>query len=328
MEEAALRSPEAPTSSFAASEDSVDAYKQEKKSRHNRRVEPQQRGKQGLINVMEMGLGVSFPSRDGFDIQLDMTVEFEFLPKSIAIIYKSYGDLPQVVDKIILPQIQSVSRLKGSAYRAMNFIVGEGREKFQNDLRTSLEAILSAKNIVVHNTLIRHVSVPDQILDPIQKASIAVEMDLTNKEKQNTAKKQAELNTELSLIEQRERQVLEETQKLKEEIAASQRKTVAEIGATAKLNVSEIAKETAFVRANTTEKLGKAKADVIRLVEGEKANGFFYKIEAVKDPVAFNLYQFANTLNPNVQIQILHSGEGTLWTDLKGARLADLTGAK
>ena len=281
-----------------------------------------------FTTILETGLGVSFPSRDGFDIQLDMTVEFEFLPKAIAIIYKNYGDLPQVVEKIILPQIQSISRLKGSAYRAVDFIVGEGREKFQNDLRVALESTLSGKNIVVHNALIRHVSVPGQILDPIQKASIAIEMDLTNKEKQNTAKKQAELNTELSLIDQRERQVLEETQKLKEEIAASQRKTVAEIGATAKLKVSEIAKETAVVRANTTEKLGKAKADVIRMVEGEKANGFFYKIEAVKDPAAFNLYQFAETLNPNVQIQILHSGEGTLWTDLKGARLADLNAAK
>jgi regulator of protease activity HflC (stomatin/prohibitin superfamily) len=274
--------------------------------------------------LLETRGGVSFPSRDGFDIGLDMTVEFELLPESIAIIYKNYGTLIEVVDKIIMPQIQSVSRLRGSAYRAVDFIVGEGREKFQEDLRSSLKSILGDKNIVVHNALIRHVSVPHQILDPIQGASIAIETDMTNKEKQNTAKKQAELNTELSLIDQRERQVLEETQKMKEEIAASQRKTVAEIHATTKLKFSEIMKETAVVRANTTEQLGKAKADVIRMVEGEKANGFLYKIEAVKDPLAFSLYHFANTLNPDIKVQIMHSGEGTLWTDLKGARLADL----
>ena len=48
---------------------------------------------------------VEFPSRDGFEISLDMTVEFELLPEHIAWIFSSYGDLPAVVDKIIMPQI-------------------------------------------------------------------------------------------------------------------------------------------------------------------------------------------------------------------------------
>ena len=36
--------------------------------------------------------------------------------------------------KIILPQVLSVSRMKGSSYRAQDFIMGEGRETFQYDL--------------------------------------------------------------------------------------------------------------------------------------------------------------------------------------------------
>jgi hypothetical protein len=111
-----------------------------------------------------------------------------------------------------MPQILSVSRLKGSAYRAKDFIVGEGREKFQNDLTDALARTLAEKHIIIHNALIRHVNVPMQILDPIQQASIAVEQNLTNKEKQNTARKQAELNTDLGLIEQRREQVAQETE--------------------------------------------------------------------------------------------------------------------
>lgn len=130
-----------------------------------------------------------------FEIGLDMSAEFEFLPEHIAWIYRSYGDLPAVADKIIMPQILSVSRLKGSAYRAKDFIVGEGREKFQNDLTDTLAKILAERRIIIHSALIRHVNVPLQILDPLQQASVAVEQDLTNKEKQNTARKQAELNT-------------------------------------------------------------------------------------------------------------------------------------
>ena len=47
-----------------------------------------------------------------------------------------------------MPQILSVSRLKGSAYRAKDFIVGEGREKFQNDLTEALAKAIEEKHII------------------------------------------------------------------------------------------------------------------------------------------------------------------------------------
>jgi len=270
---------------------------------------------------------VEFPSRDGFDISLDMTVEVELLPEAIAWVFRSYGDLPAVVDKIILPQILSISRLKGSAYRAKDFIVGEGREKFQNDLTESLANTLKEKQIIVHNALIRHVGVPMQILDPIQQASIAAEQDLTNKEMQNTARKQADLNTELGLIEQRREQVMQETERLKAEIKADQEKQMAEIRATALKQVAEIDKDTASSRAEKTRKLGEADAKIIEMVEGEKANGQLLKAKAFGDPAAFSLWEFASHLRADLKINILHAGQGTLWTDLEKARLGDLGGA-
>jgi regulator of protease activity HflC (stomatin/prohibitin superfamily) len=271
---------------------------------------------------------VEFPSRDGFEISLDMTVEFELLPEHIAWIYQSYGDLPAVVDKIIMPQILSVSRLKGSAYRAKDFIVGEGREKFQNDLKETLARTLAGRRIVIHNALIRHVNVPAQILDPIQQASVAVEQDLTNKEKQNTARKEGELNTEVSLIDQAREQVAQETEKLKAEIRADQDKQVAEIRAEAQKQVAEIAKQTALIGAERVRKLGQAKAQVVTLVDGEKAAGVALRSAAFGDPEAYTLWEFANGLNGNVRIRILHAGAGTLWTDLEKATLGDLGGAR
>lgn len=271
---------------------------------------------------------VEFPSRDGFEISLDMTVEFELLPEQIASIYQSYGDLPAVVDNIIMPQILSVSRLKGSAYRAKDFIVGEGREQFQSDLKDTLARALGGKRIVIHNALIRHVNVPMQILDPIQQASIAVEQNLTNKEKQNTARKQAELNTEQGLIEQRREQVAQETEKLKAEVAADREKQVAEIGAEGQRQVAEIRKETAAVRADKARTLGQAQAEVINLVEGEKAAGFALKAAALGDPQAYSLWEFADSLNGEVKVKILHAGSGTLWTDAGLGTLGSLGGAK
>ena len=278
-------------------------------------------------NLLSLNQFVEFPSRDGFEISLDMTVEFEFLPEHIAWIYQSYGDLPAVVDKIIMPQILSVSRLKGSAYRAKDFIVGEGREKFQNDLTETLARTIEEKRIVVHDALIRHVNVPMQILDPIQQASIAIEQDLTNKEKQNTARKQAELNTELGLVEQRRRQVAQETEKLKAEIQADQEKQVAQLQAEATRQAAEIEKQTALVRADKTRTLGQAQVTTITLIEGEKARGFELKTAAFGDPAALTLWEFAQNLNPDVRVTILHAGPGTLWTDVEKATLGELGGA-
>ena len=271
---------------------------------------------------------VEFPSKDGFEISLDMTVEFELLPENIAWIFSNYGDLPAAVDKVIMPQILSISRLKGSAYGARDFIIGEGREKFQSDLTDTLAKVLGEKKIVIHNALIRHVNVPMQILDPIQQASIAQEQDLTNQEKQNTAKKQAELNTQISLIDQAGQQVSQETEKLKANIKADQTKQVAEIGGETLRQAAEIQKQTASVRAEKTTTLGKAKAQVIRLVEGEKAQGYQMKIKAFGDPVAYNLWTLATSLDDKIKVNILHSGPGTLWTDLQKANLGDLGGAK
>lgn len=277
--------------------------------------------------MLSLNQFVEFPSRDGFEISLDMTVEFELLPEYISWIYRTYGDLPAVVDKIIMPQILSVSRLKGSAYRAKDFIVGEGREKFQTDLTETLRTALHDKRIIIRNALIRHVNVPDQILSPIQEASVAIEQDLTNKEKQNTARKQAELNTELTLIEQRREQVAQETEKLRAEIKAGQEREVAQIQAETLKKVAEIEKGTAEVRADKTRVLGQASARVVELVDGEKAKGFELKTKAFRDPQAFALWEFARALNPAVNINILHAGPGTLWTDLEKARIGDLEGA-
>lgn len=267
---------------------------------------------------------VEFPSRDGFEISLDMTVEFELLPKDVAWLFRTYGDLPAAVDKVIMPQILSVSRLKGSAYGAKDFIVGEGREKFQNELTESLAGTLAEKRITIHAALIRHVNVPDQILNPIQQASLAQEQDLTNKEKQNTAKKLAELNTELSLISQRREQVAQETEKIKALIKADQDKQVAEIQGDTMRQAAEIEKQTAGVRAERITTLGAADAQVVTLVEGEKAKGQQLKVKAFGDAEAYNLWALAQAFGDDLKINILHAGPGTLWTDLEKAGLAEI----
>ncbi len=260
---------------------------------------------------------VEFPSRDGFQILLDMTVEFELLPESISRIYMLYGDLPAVVEKIILPQILSISRLKGSSYKARDFIDGEGRQLFQKEMTDELTRVLKEKHIVIHNAIIRHAEVPQQILQPIQEASIAKEQDLTNKARQDTARKLAELNTETAMVEQLKKQVEQESAKLVATIGAQTKNEVATIQAGAQLEVATINLQKAAVQARITQTQGEAKAKSEFLVQNEKALGEKRRAAVFSNPATLADLTFADKLNPGVGIRIIHAGEGTLWTDLK-----------
>ena len=271
---------------------------------------------------------VQFPSSDGFAIMLDMTVEFELMPEHISRIYMLYGDLPAVVSKIILPQILSVSRMKGSGYKAREFIDGEGRQKFQKEMTAELVKILGEKKILVRNAIVRHVEVPADILKPIQEASIAKEQDLTNQTEQETAKRQALLNTELAMVDQLRRETEQETEKITATIAANMKKDVAGIEAAAQLKVAEINLEAAKVRAEITRTKGEAEANAKFLVENEEALGAKRRAAVFKKPGTLADLEFVKNLNPEVAIRVLHSGEGTLWTDLKGAAVSVPTPAK
>ena len=265
---------------------------------------------------------VQFPSSDGFNVMLDMTVEFELMPENISRIYMLYGDLPAVVSKIILPQILSVSRMKGSGYKAREFIDGEGRQKFQKEMTGELVKILGEKHILVRNAIVRHVEVPEEILKPIQETSIAKEQDLTNKTQQETAKKQALLNAEIAMVDQLKRETEQETEKIVATIGAEMRKDVAVIAADAQQKVAEINRDAAKLRAEIARVKGETEAKAKFLVENELALGVKRRAEVFKDASTLADLKFVESLGPDFSIRVLHSGEGTLWTDLKGQSLA------
>lgn len=272
--------------------------------------------------IFGVSRAVEFPSRDGFKITLDMTVEFELMPEHVARIYLLYGDLPQVVEKIILPQVLSSSRLRGSSYRAQDFIMGEGREIFQRDLQDELAKTLAAKNIIVHNAIIRHVDIPLNILTPIRAVSIAREQNLTNQSLQETAKKLAELNIETELIEQKRREVGQETEKMAAEIAARRNREVAGIKAETALAVANLELKRSAIIARTKTLQGETAVQARYLVENETARGRKMVSDALGGGDILLRLQAVEALNPGIKTRVIYAGEGTLWTDLKGGSLA------
>ncbi|MBE6386760.1 MAG: hypothetical protein E7045_01685 [Lentisphaerae bacterium] len=264
---------------------------------------------------------VEFPSRDGFKVSLDMTVEFELLPENISKIYLLYGDLPQVVEKIILPQVLSISRIKGSNYKAQDFIMGDGREKFQNDLRDELKSTLAGKLIVVHNAIIRNVEIPQDILKPIQAVSLAREQNLTNQAMQVTAKRLAQLNTETELIEQRRREVEQETRKITALISAEAKRDVASIDADTRLLVAKLRLKKAEILAKTRKVLEESQVQAKFMVSNESARGEILKAQALGDQSLMAKMHMIDNLPDNVKTKVIYAGDGTLWTDLNNPAL-------
>jgi hypothetical protein len=233
-----------------------------------------------------------------------------------------YGDLPQVVEKIIIPQIMSISRLKGSSYKAQDFIMGEARETFQNNLKKELIEIMAEKSIIIHNAIIRNVEVPINILTPIRDSSLAKEQNLTNLSLQETAKIEAALNTETALIEQKRKEVQQETMKMIAEINANQKKEVQKILAQTALDVAAIQLQRSEIQAKTTQLKGESEVKVNFMLENERALGAQKKAEVLGELGILSDLQFIESLNPEVKVKIIHAGEGTLWTDMKSGALS------
>ena len=262
---------------------------------------------------------VTFPSTDGFDITIDVTLLWQLLPQDAPSVYARYGNLEKIEQNILIPQINSTARIKGSTFGAVDFIVGDKREEFQRAFQETIEATLHEKKLQVDLALVQDTLVPETISGPIQDARIATEWNVTNTEKTKTEAKKAELDEMTGRIRQVEQVVEFETQRLEGNIRAGQEKQVNEIAAQTRLLVADIARQTAEIRANVRRKLGAADAKVIELRGQAEGDGFTKLVQAAGSSRDYTDYQFALQLPAKLRLALIYAGPGTLWTDLQKA---------
>ncbi len=132
---------------------------------------------------------------------------------------------------------------------------------------------------------------------------------------QETAKKLGELNTETELIEQRRREVNQETEKIVATTAAQCRQEVDTIAAEANLKVAEIGVKRSELIAKTESLKGETDVKARFLTENEKAIGEVMLAKALGG--ALGALKAVETLSDKVETRVIYAGEGTLWTDLK-----------
>jgi hypothetical protein len=263
--------------------------------------------------------GIVFPSSDGFKITMDFTAVWGLMPDQASDAIRKFGNIEQVEQKIILPQIESISRNNGSEYSAVQLLVGKEREEFQRNTLKEFKIVLDTKRISLLYGLVRHIYIPADVRQPIQTAFIADELKITREQEQTTAKMEGELREAEKKVELESARVKADTEKLKNEKLAEGRKIVGETDAETRKLIAAIDKDTAGLKAQASLVLGQAENDGKKLIEEAKANKFKLAVDAFGTPAAYNNWTFAKNLPDNIEIKMLYAGNGTLWTDLKEA---------
>ena len=262
--------------------------------------------------------GIVFPSKDGFTIHMDFTAIWGILPEQAPRVVEFSGNVEAVEQRVVVPLIESICRNEGSKLGAVELLVGETREKFQDDTTEQFETRLKETGVALQYGLVRHIYIPREVRFPIQQKYLADELTLTRDQEQLTARMEADLREQERTVDLESERIKVETEKLVAEKLAEGKKTAAETRAETNKRLATIDRETAELERQAKVLLGQAEAAAQQKLEEAKAERFQLAVEAFGTPQAFNQWVFATGLPQDLDLQMLYAGEGTFWTDLKG----------
>ena len=268
--------------------------------------------------VMDDDSGIAFPSNDGFKIHMDFTAVWGIMPDQAADVIRKFGKLDAVESKVVVPQIESICRNKGSSLGAVNLLVGETRQKFQDEVSDAFHKVLEDKGLTLLHGFVRDIHIPQEVRKPIQEKFIADELKLTREQELLTARTEATLREAERKVDLEKERIVAETTKMVAQVAAEGNKEAEETKAETLKLVAVVARKTAEVEAQASVTLGKAMAGAKQVEAEAKSELFKLAVDAFGSGSAYNQWVFATGLPEDVQLDMLYAGEGTFWTDLKG----------
>jgi len=281
-----------------------------------------------IFNVVEVNLqsqrfvmsgddAITFLTMDGFTVDVEGTLEFAIERDSAALLTHRVGDMEDIIKKIILPRARGFSRLEGSKSPAINYIVGETRQKFQNNLETHLKEKCRPWGITIKSALVRNIIVPEQIASIIRDREIAVQSARKYEQQIEQAKSKAELTRQETLAVQNREKVAADTARIRAVIEAKQDQAVKTVAANRELEVVKLENDAASFQAQAMLFKAEADRDVIRLTNKAQADVFGEQVKAFGSGINYAKYVFYQRIGP--QIKTILSGDqpgglGTLFT--------------
>jgi len=251
---------------------------------------------------------IVFLTMDGFTVSVEGTVEFALHRDAAALLTHRVGDLDDILKKVILPRARGFSRIQGSKHPAIDFIVGETRQKFQNDLDGHLREQCKAWGVDIKSVLVRRIVVPDEIASISRDREMAVQDARKYDQQIAMAKSKAELVRQEMLAEQNKVKVDAETARIRAVIGAQQEQAVQLIRAGKELDVAKLKLDTATFQAEAVVRRAKGECDAIRARNEAEAGVLAARVQAVGDGMTLARLVFYQRIGPRIR-SILGSTE-------------------
>ena len=268
-----------------------------------------------LVNVVEVNLqsqrfemsgddAISFLTMDGFSVNVEGTIEFSIDRDNAALLAHRVGDMDDILKKVVLPRARGFSRIEGSKHPAIDFIVGETRQQFQNSLEAHLREKCADWGVTVRSVLIRNILPPDEIASVIRDREVAVQNSLKFDQQIEQAKSKAELVKQEMLAQQNKEKVEADTARIRAVILAQQEQSVKLTAANQELEVAKLENEAAAAQASAIIARAEADRDVIRYNNEAQARVIESQIRAFGSGLNFARYSFNQKIAPSLSTVI------------------------
>jgi len=151
-------------------------------------------GEKNSSNSESSNDAITALSKEGMEVDLDVTVWYRVQPEKASDIYKTIGTNYRKV--IVRPKIRESIRSLTASYEAKK-IYSEQRDDLQNEIKTSISETLDDRGIIVEKVLLRNVKLPDKVTSAIE-SKIEAEQDaqkmefVIDKEKKEAERKRIE----------------------------------------------------------------------------------------------------------------------------------------
>lgn len=247
---------------------------------------------------------IQFPSSDSNTITAEMSLIWGLLPEDAPYLVKRYGSEKDVIERVIKPQVESIVRLKGSNLSSRQFMEGDARVAFQDEVTVELKAALEKKKLRVLLALVRGLEVPEAVRKPFQLARLAEEEVLTNVELEATARVNARFNTlkgevAIAVAETKaeiQRQVAEEEQRGAAAVETLETRT--------KLESKQREAQSRDRRMLATAMVSEAEADAQSMIGEADAEGERRLVDALGGAGAYRVWKLAKLIPNQLAIEL------------------------
>ncbi len=243
---------------------------------------------------------ISFLTLDGFTVTVEGTIEFAIQRNEAALLTHRVGDMDDIIQKLILPRARGFSRIEGSKQPAVNFIVGETRQRFQNNLEEHLRSKAKGWGIDIKSVLVRKIIVPDEIARITRDRELAVQDAAKYEQQIVQAKSKAELTKQEMLAIQNREKVEADTKRIRAVIDAEQDQSVRLIAAQKELDVAQVEYEAAEFQAEAIVLEADGQKDAIKAQNEAEANVLASRVHAFGSGSGFARYVLYEKLGPQV----------------------------